>query len=213
VKIPNLYVYSILAIGMIFSIPTLLDNVQAQTNATNATSSLMQNQTAQAAAAGQNQTAQAAAAGQNQTAQAAAAGQNQTAQAAAAGQNQTAQAAAAGQNQTMSQDAQALMALDIPEVRDNLIAAKESLANGEIADALTGVTDLENQLILLQNKTTFTEDIQKIKNAISKSDLNKALDEITNIQTGILKAETEISKAQLANPELMAAQQDEDEEE
>jgi hypothetical protein len=202
VKIPNLYVYSILAIGMIFSIPTLLDNVQAQTNATNATSSSMQNQTAQAAAAGQNQTAQAAAAGQNQTAQAA-----------AAGQNQTAQAAAAGQNQTMSQDAQALMALDIPEVRDNLIAAKESLANGEIADALTGVTDLENQLILLQNKTTFTEDIQKIKNAISKSDLNKALDEITNIQTGILKAETEISKAQLANPELMAAQQDEDEEE
>jgi hypothetical protein len=190
VKIPNLYVYSILAIGMIFSIPTLLDNVQAQTNATNATSSSMQNQTAQAAAAGQNQTAQAA----------------------AAGQNQTAQAAAAGQNQTMSQDAQALMALDIPEVRDNLIAAKESLANGEIADALTGVTDLENQLILLQNKTTFTEDIQKIKNAISKSDLNKALDEITNIQTGILKAETEISKAQLANPELMAAQQDEDEE-
>jgi hypothetical protein len=180
VKIPNLYVYSILAIGMIFSIPTLLDNVQAQTNATNATSSSMQNQTAQAAAAGQNQTAQ---------------------------------AAAAGQNQTMSQDAQALMALDIPEVRDNLIAAKESLANGEIADALTGVTDLENQLILLQNKTTFTEDIQKIKNAISKSDLNKALDEITNIQTGILKAETEISKAQLANPELMAAQQDEDEEE
>ncbi len=179
-KIPNLYVYSILAIGMIFSVPTLLDNVQAQTNATNATSSLMQNQTAQAAAAGQNQTAQ---------------------------------AAAAGQNQTMSQDAQALMALDIPEVRDNLIAAKESLANGEIADALTGVTDLENQLILLQNKTTFTEDIQKIKNAISKSDLNKALDEITNIQTGILKAETEISKAQLANPELMAAQQDEDEEE
>ena len=154
---------------MIFSIPTLLDNVQAQTNATNATSSSMQ--------------------------------------------NQTAQAAAAGQNQTMSQDAQALMALDIPEVRDNLIAAKQSLANGDIEEALTGITDLENQLILLQNKTTFTEDIQKIKNAISKSDLNKALDDITNIQTGIVKAETEIFKAQLANPELMAAQEDEDEEE
>jgi hypothetical protein len=204
---------------MIFSIPTLLDNVQAQTNATNATSSSMQNQTAQAAAAGQNQTAQAAAAGQNQTAQAAAAaGQNQTAQAAAAaGQNQTAQAAAAaGQNQTMqtmSQDAKALMALDIPEIRDNLVAAKQSLANGEIEAALTGITDLENQLILLQNKTTFTEDIQKIKNAISKSDLKEALDDITNIQTGIVKAETEIFKVQLANPELMAAQQDEDEDE
>ena len=154
---------------MIFSIPTLLDNVQAQTNATNATSSSMQ--------------------------------------------NQTAQAAAAGQNQTMSQDAKALMALDIPEIRDNLVAAKQSLANGDKEEALTGITDLENQLILLQNQTTFTEDIQKIKNAISKSDLKKALDDITNIQTGIVKAETEIFKAQLANPELMAAQQDEDEDE
>ena len=151
---------------MIFSIPTLLDNVQAQTNATNATSSSMQ--------------------------------------------NQTAQAAAAGQNQTMSQDAKALMALDIPEIRDNLVAAKQSLANGDKEEALTGITDLENQLILLQNQTTFTEDIQKIKNAISKSDLKKALDDITNIQTGIVKAETEIFKVQLANPELMAAQQDND---
>jgi hypothetical protein len=207
VKIPNIYVYSILAIGMIFSVPTLLDNVQAQMNGTNATSSSLQNQTAQAAA-GQNQTAQAAA-GQNQTAQAAA-GQNQTAQAAAAGQNQTAQAAAAGQNQTMSQDSQALMALDIPELKDNLMNVKEALANGEREDALTGITDVEIQLLLLQNKTTFTEDIQKIKDSISKTDLKKALDDITNIQNGIIKAETEVFKAQLANPGLMAAQQDND---
>jgi hypothetical protein len=196
VKIPNIYVYSILAIGMIFSVPTLLDNVQAQMNGTNATSSSLQNQTAQAAA-GQNQTAQAAA------------GQNQTAQA-AAGQNQTAQAAAAGQNQTMSQDSQALMALDIPELKDNLMNVKEALANGEREDALTGITDVEIQLLLLQNKTTFTEDIQKIKDSISKTDLKKALDDITNIQNGIIKAETEVFKAQLANPGLMAAQQDND---
>ncbi|HEX2407701.1 MAG TPA: hypothetical protein VHJ38_10915 [Nitrososphaeraceae archaeon] len=176
-KIPNIYVYSILAIGMIFSVPTLLDNVQAQMNITNATSSSLQNQTAQAAAAGQNQTAQ---------------------------------AAAAGQNQTMSQDAQALMALDIPELKDNLMTVKEALANGEREDALTGITDVENQLLLLQNKTTFTEDIQKIKDSISKTDLKKALDDITNIQNGIIKAETEVFKAQLANPELMAAQQDND---
>jgi hypothetical protein len=178
---------------MIFSVPTLLDNVQAQMNGTNATSSSLQNQTAQAAA-GQNQTAQAAA------------GQNQTAQA-AAGQNQTAQAAAAGQNQTMSQDSQALMALDIPELKDNLMNVKEALANGEREDALTGITDVEIQLLLLQNKTTFTEDIQKIKDSISKTDLKKALDDITNIQNGIIKAETEVFKAKLTKPQLMVAQQ------
>ena len=110
----------------------------------------------------------------------------------------------------MSQDAQALMALDIPELKDNLMNVKEALANGEREDALTGITDVENQLLLLQNKTTFTEDIQKIKDSISKTDLKKALDDITNIQNGIIKAETEVFKDQLANPELMAAQQDND---
>ena len=95
-KIQNIFIYSILAIGLI-SIPSLLDTVQAQINMTNATSSSLQNQTAaQTAVAGANETAQTAqnqtaAAGANQTAQTA---QNQTA---VAGANQTAQTA---QNQT-----------------------------------------------------------------------------------------------------------------
>ncbi len=59
-KIQNLFIYSILAIGLI-SIPSLLETVHAQTNMTNTTSSSVQNQTAQSA---QNQTAQSA---QNQT--------------------------------------------------------------------------------------------------------------------------------------------------
>ena len=92
-KIQNIFIYSILAIGLI-SIPSLLDTVQAQINMTNATSptSSLQNQTAatanQTAATAQNQTAatanQTAATAQNQTAQTAA---NQT----AASANQTAQ--------------------------------------------------------------------------------------------------------------------------
>ena len=113
-KIQNLFIYSILAIGLI-SIPSLLETVQAQTNMTNATSSSLQNQTAQTA---QNQTA---AAGANQTAQTA---QNQTA---AAGANQTAQTA---QNQTMSNETKALMTLDTTMIKDQLMNAKESLLNG-----------------------------------------------------------------------------------
>ena len=126
---------------------------------------------------------------------------------------QTAQAAAtttAGQNQTMSSDAQALISLDIPELKDNLMDAKEALANGEREDALTGITDVENQLLLLENNPTFTVDIQKIKESISKSDLKKALDDITNIQSKFIKTETEIFKAQLDNPELMTTQLDND---
>ena len=90
-KYQNIFVYSVLAIGLL-SIPSLLDSIYGQTNAT------QQNQTA--AQQGQNQTA--AQQGQNQTA--AQQGQNQTA--AQQGQNQT--AAQQGQNQTAAQQGQTL---------------------------------------------------------------------------------------------------------
>src|SRR5215210_3153371 len=106
---------------------TTTSSAQNQTaQSANQTAQAAQNQTAQSA----NQTAQAA---QNQTAQRA----NQTAQAA---QNQTAQSA----NQTMSKETQAFMALDIPEIKDNLMDAKNALANNDTEEALTTVTDLEN---------------------------------------------------------------------
>ena len=151
-KIQNLFIYSILAIGLI-SIPSFLETVHAQTNMTNTTSSSVQNQTAQSA-----------------------------------------------QNQTMSKDAQALMTLDIPVIKEQLMNAKQSLVNGNTEEALAGITDVEIPLLLLQNKPSFVGDLQEIKNSISKKDINKALDDLTKIQADILKAETETLKAQLANP-------------
>jgi hypothetical protein len=151
-KIQNLFIYSILAIGLI-SIPSFLETVHAQTNMTNTTSSSVQNQTAQSA-----------------------------------------------QNQTMSKDAQALMTLDIPVIKEQLMNAKQSLVNGNTEEALAGITDVEIPLLLLQNKPSFVGDIQEIKNSISKADINKALDDFTKIQADILNAETETLKAQLANP-------------
>ncbi len=167
-KIQNLFIYSILAIGLI-SIPSLLETVHAQTNMTNTTSSSVQNQTAQSA------------------------------------QNQTAQSA---QNQTMSKETQALMTLDIPVIKEQLMNAKQSLVNGNTEEALAGITDVEIPLLLLQNKPSFVGDLQEIKNSISKADINKALDDLTKIQAEILKAETESLKAQLANP--MLSQQNND---
>jgi hypothetical protein len=87
---------------------------------------------------------------------------------------------------------------------------KESIADGKIEESLIDVTDIENQFILLQNKTTFTGDFQKIKESIAQRDISKALDDITNIQKKIIKAETEVFKAQLSNPELMTEEDEED---
>ncbi len=169
-KIQNLFIYSILAIGLI-SIPSLLEIVQAQVNMTNSTSSSLQNQTAQTA------------------------------------QNQTAQTA---QNQTMSNETKALMTLDTTIIKDQLMNAKESLLNGNKEEALAGITDVEVKLLLLPTKPSFVGDIQTIKNSIAKSDINKALDDLTKVQTDILKAETEELKAQIANPQLLEAQENND---
>jgi hypothetical protein len=168
-KYQNIFVYSVLAIGLL-SIPSILDSIYAQTNAT------QQNQTA--GQPGQNQTA-----GQP--------GQNQT-----AGQ----------QGQTLSPDTQALTTLDIPELKDNLMTAKEALANGNTEEALTGVTEVENQLLTIQPSPKFTGEFQKIKDSIAKADLSKALDDISKVQTEVLKAETEIFKSGLPTPQQLMQQ-------
>jgi len=115
------------------------------------------------------------------------------------------------QNHARSQDIQVLMMLDIPELKETLMDVKESLADGDTEEALTDVVDLENQFLLLQNKTKLTEDFQKIKKDISKTDFKKALDDITTIQTAVIKAETAVLKTHLSNPELIATGQEEEE--
>src|SRR5918994_1062797 len=161
-KYQNIFVYSVLAIGLL-SIPSLLDSIYAQTNATQ-----------------QNQTA-----GQQQ-------GQNQT-----AGQQQ---------GQTLSPDTQALTTLDIPELKDNLMAAKDAVSNGNTEEALTLVSEVETDLLTLQPAPKFTGDFQKIKDSLGKADLAKALDDISKVQTEVLKAETEIQKAGLPTPQQLAQQ-------
>ena len=106
------------------------------------------------------------------------------------------------QNKTMSNDTQALMSIDLPGLKDNLETAKQSLANGDTEEALTQITDIENQVLLLKPQPSFTSDIQKIKDSVSKKDLNKALDDLTKVQTDVLKADTEMLKAEIANPKL-----------
>ena len=79
--------------------------------------------------------------------------QNQTAQTQA---NQTAQNS---QNQTISKETQALMTLDIPVIKDQLMDAKTSLLNNNTEEALTGISGVEIQLLLLPDKPSFVGDI------------------------------------------------------
>ena len=102
------------------------------------------------------------------------------------------------------------MTLDFPELKGNLMDSKDALANNDTEEALTTVTDVENQVLVLKVKPSFADDIQKVKDSISKADINKALDDFTKVQTDVLKAENEVFKAQLANPQLKVSQQDND---
>ena len=109
------------------------------------------------------------------------------------------------QNQNANLTAQALMKTDIAELKNTLMNAKSAIAEGNIKQALKDVIDLETQLLLLEPSppTKFLNNINKAINAIAKSNIDKSLDTLTNIQVSILKAENLIFKAAVANPQVM----------
>jgi hypothetical protein len=107
-------------------------------------------------------------------------------------------------NQNMNLTAQALMKLDIVELKDTLMNAKVAIVNGNLEKGLTDIRDVETQLLLIKpSPTKFLNDLHKVTNAISKSDINKSLNSLTKVQVDILKAENEIFKAAVVNPQLI----------
>lgn len=107
-------------------------------------------------------------------------------------------------NKNMNLTAQALMKVDIVELKDTLMNAKVAIVNGNLEEGLTGVRDVETQLLLIKpSPTKFLNDIHKITNAIAKTDIDKSLDTLTKVQVDILKAENQIFKAAVANPQLI----------
>ena len=146
-KYQNIFVYLVIPFALL-SIPSLLENVQAQTNSTNQT--------------------------------------------------------APQQNQNMNLITQALMKVDIFELKDTLMKAKLAIVDGNLKEALTGVRDVETQLLLIEpSPTKFLNDIHKAINAIARSNIDKSLDTLTKVQVTILKAENQIFKAAVKNPQVM----------
>src|SRR5215207_1891120 len=118
--------------------------------------------------------------------------------------NSTIQTAAPQQTQNINLTAQALMKVNIFELKDTLTKAKLAIIDGHLLEALTDVRNVEAQLLLIEpSPTKFLSDMHKAIYAIARADIDKSLDTLTKIQLDILKAENQIFKAAVANPQLM----------
>jgi hypothetical protein len=108
------------------------------------------------------------------------------------------------QQQQMNFTAQALMETDIVQIKDTLAKAKLEIIQGNFKEALQDVRDVETQLLLVESSPTkLLSNVHKTINAIAKSNIEKALDTLTNVQVTILKAENQIFKIAVANPQKM----------
>jgi hypothetical protein len=118
--------------------------------------------------------------------------------------NSSANQTTSPQQQQMNITAQALMETDIVQIKDTLAKAKLEIIQGNLKEALQDVRDVETQLLLIESSPTkLLSNIHKTINAIAKSNIDKALDTLTNVQVTILKAENQIFKAAVANPQVM----------
>jgi hypothetical protein len=146
-KYQNIVFYLIIPVALL-SIPSLLENVQAQTNSTNPI--------------------------------------------------------ALQQNQSMNITTQALMKVNIFDLKEALMKVNLAIVEGNLKEALTGVRDIESQFLQVDPMPTkFLNNIHKAINAIAREDIDKALNTLTGIQVTILKAENQIFKAAVANPQVM----------
>ena len=149
-KYQNIVFYLIIPVALL-SIPSLLENVQAQTNSTNSTNQI-----------------------------------------------------ALQQNQSMNITTQALMKVNIFDLKEALMKVNLAIVEGNLKEALTGVRDIESQFLQVEPMPTkFLNNIHKAINAIAREDTDKALNTLTGIQVTILKAENQIFKAAVENPQVM----------
>jgi hypothetical protein len=108
------------------------------------------------------------------------------------------------QNQNMNSTTEALMKVNIFELKDALMEVNLAIVDGDFKEALTGVRDIESQLLQVKPMPTkLLDNIHKAINAIAREDINKALNTLTGIQVTILKTENQIFKAAVADPQMM----------
>ena len=118
--------------------------------------------------------------------------------------NSAKQTAPQQQNQNMNVTAQALIQVDVFELKDTLMKASLAVVDGNLEEALTGVKDVESELLEIEpSPTKFLSILHKALKAIDSSDIDKALNTLTQLQVIIIKAENEIFKVAVADPDMI----------
>jgi hypothetical protein len=108
------------------------------------------------------------------------------------------------QNQNMNVTAQALIQVDVFELKDTLMKASLAVVDGNLEEALTGVKDVESELLEIEpSPTKFLSILHKALKAIDNSNTDKALNTLTQLQVIIIKAENEIFKVAVADPHVI----------
>ena len=108
------------------------------------------------------------------------------------------------ENQNMTITTQALMKADIFELQDTLMKAKLAIVDGNFEAALTGVRNVESQLLDIEpSPIQVIKVLHKAINGIASSDIDKSLNSLTRIQITLLKAENQIFKASVADPQVI----------
>jgi hypothetical protein len=152
-KYQNIIIYFVIPLALL-SIPSLLENVNAQTTSDNQTQTTQQ------------------------------------------------------ENQNKILTTQALMKVDIFELQDILKKAKLAIVDGNLDYALTGVRDVESQLLEVEpSPIQVIKILHKTINAIADSDIEKSLNTLTRAQVTLLKAENQIFKASVAEDPQQVMQQ------
>ena len=107
-------------------------------------------------------------------------------------------------NQNMTLTTQALMKVDIIELQDTLKKAKLAVIDGNLKEALTDVRNVESQLLKIEpSPIQLMKILHKAINGITSSDIEKSVNSLTRIQITLLKAENQIFKASVADPQVM----------
>ena len=108
------------------------------------------------------------------------------------------------ENQNMTLTTQALMKADIFELQDTLMKAKLAIVDGNFEEALTDVRNVESQLLEIESSPIqVIKVLHKAIHRIASSDIDKSLNSLTRIQITLLKAENQIFKAWVADPQVI----------
>ena len=96
------------------------------------------------------------------------------------------------------------MKVDIFELQDTLKKAKLAIVDGNLKEALTDVRNVESQLLKIEpSPIQLMKILHKAINGITSSDIEKSVNSLTRIQITLLKAENQIFKASVADPQVI----------